>query len=141
MMIGNHLNVWWHQIIENQQQNFRLCLIVKVKAFPHTQCEEGIGTKPLISEANQKKRLQFSRELKDLTLEQWKRGNVVWWVQNLVMVHQGTSCSFIHTSNNTKTMLIRENQSYWTNCASIINLCLSHSLFSVIIKNPNIKIL
>ena len=32
--------------------------------------------KPLISEANQKKRLQFAREHKDWTLEQWKK--VMW---------------------------------------------------------------
>lgn len=32
--------------------------------------------KPLISEANWKKRLQFARELKDWTLEQWKK--VMW---------------------------------------------------------------
>jgi len=33
--------------------------------------------KPLISEANRKKRLQFAREHKDWTLEQWKK--VMWW--------------------------------------------------------------
>ena len=32
--------------------------------------------KPLISDANQKKRLQFAREHKDWTLEQWKK--VMW---------------------------------------------------------------
>lgn len=70
-----------------RQQNPRLCLIVKVRAFPHAQCDESVqdsdctGVRPreshlLAGIIGEKKRLQFARERKDWTVERWER--VMW---------------------------------------------------------------
>lgn len=31
----DNLNIWWNKIIKDQQHNLSLCLIVKVRTFPH----------------------------------------------------------------------------------------------------------
>lgn len=31
----DNLNIWWNEIIKDQQHNLSLCLIVKVRTFPH----------------------------------------------------------------------------------------------------------
>ncbi|KAF7641747.1 hypothetical protein LDENG_00273020 [Lucifuga dentata] len=47
--------------------------------------------KPLISEANQKKRLQFAREQKDWTLEQWKK--IMWSDESRFTLFQSDGAS------------------------------------------------
>ena len=70
------------------------CLIMKVRAFPHTQCEENlkglrisswVALKPLISKAN-----QFAREHNDWTVEQWKQ--VMWTDESSLTLFQSDGC-------------------------------------------------
>lgn len=78
--VADHLNICWNQVVENINR-IQVC-VYKWKNISR-QCERELNSlglnscvawrNPLISEANQKKRLQVVREHEDWTLESFKQ--------------------------------------------------------------------
>ena len=108
---------------------------MKVRAFPHTQCEgelKGLGLnscvavrKPVVIEANRKKRLQFAREHKDWTLEQWKK--VMWSDESRLTLFQ----------SDAPIMPSAYCTSLWGQCSDLGLLQLVRSRFSNSMSSKN----